>query len=66
MRKFVEYIGVLAVFIVLVISIDWANRYMNVLRARTFDYAALGALVQIMGSFLLGLFLCNQEKLQYI
>jgi len=57
MRKFVEYIGVLVVFFVLVNSIEGTNRYMSVLMHRTFQYAALGSLVQIIGSFLFGLFL---------
>lgn len=57
MRKFVEYIGVLVIFIVLVNAIDWANRYMSFLMAMTFRYTALGVLVQIIGSFLFGLFL---------
>ena len=57
MRKFVEYIGVLVIFIVLVNAIDWANRYMSFLMAMTFRYKALGVLVQIIGSFLFGLFL---------
>jgi len=57
MRKFVEYIGVLVLFFVLVNSIDGTNRYMSVLMHRNFHYAALGSLVQIIGSFLFGLFL---------
>lgn len=57
MRKFLEYIGVLVVFFVLVNSIDWANQYMIYLRSMTYSYTALGILVQIIGSFLFGLFL---------
>jgi len=57
MRKFVEYIGVLVIFSVLVNAIDWANQYMSVLIARTYSQTALAILVQIMGSFLFGLFL---------
>lgn len=57
MKKFIEYIGVLVAFIVLVNFIDWANQYMNALIARTYSFLVLGLLVEIIGSFLFGLFL---------
>lgn len=57
MRKFIEYIVVLIVFFVLVSTIEWSNQYMKSLIRRTFDHAALGALVQVIGLFLFGLFL---------
>jgi len=57
MRKYVEHIGFLVVFIVLVTSIDRANRYMRDLINETYNYAVLGASVEILGLFIFGLFL---------
>ena len=57
MRKFIMYLGVLVIFVTLVIFIEWSNKYMNSLVARTYDHLALRALVQIIGCFLFGLFL---------
>ena len=66
MKKYAEYILVLVVFIVLVISIDWANQYMRVLRAKTYSYVALSASVQIIGPFLLGLLIGSLDFIRQL
>jgi hypothetical protein len=57
MKKFLRYLGVFVLFAVLVNFISLSDRHMKSLMGRTFDYLALGVSVQIIGSFLFGLFL---------
>ncbi|BAE86166.1 hypothetical protein AT727_17740 [Desulfitobacterium hafniense] len=56
LRKYIEYIGFLVIFIVLLIASNGLNQYMKALTDSTFNYA-LNIPVQIISSFIFGVFI---------
>ncbi|HHY25231.1 MAG TPA: hypothetical protein GX523_00505 [Desulfitobacterium dehalogenans] len=56
LRKCIEYIGVLVIFIVLLIASNGLNQYMRALTDSTFNYA-LNIPVQVISSFIFGVFI---------
>lgn len=56
MRKFGKYFGILVVFFILILSIEYSNQYAKSLAGVNFDYT-LSSFVYMIGWFLFGLFL---------
>jgi hypothetical protein len=56
MRKFGKYFGILVVFFILILSIEYFNQYAKSLAGVNFDYT-LSSFVYMIGWFLFGLFL---------